>query len=162
MRLLVNLCIPLANTNQLWGLAWAALVFMTLQGLGYATIVAIVAGCIIMITGAGLLASAQPEAEERKFWDKAISRECKRYNLDEKFVLDAVDGKDPLGEIVKGHRWWDFLIMVVAAGVFIALACIATVPAIAINHFWFVVLIIACILSMVWVGWLLKKHTGFS
>ncbi|MCP4178735.1 MAG: EamA/RhaT family transporter [bacterium] len=154
--------IPLANTNQLWGLAWSALVFMTLEGLGAGTIVAIVGGSIIMIAGAGLISSAEPETEERKFWDKAIEKECKRYNLDEKFVLEAVDGKDPLSKVVRGYRWWDGVIVIAAVAVFVVLACFAVAPSMPVNIFWFVVLLVVCFSSMIWVGWLLKKHTNFS
>jgi len=154
--------IPLANTNQLWGLAWAALVFMTFKGLGFGVITAIIAGCIIMVIGAALLASAQPEIEEYKFWNKAILRECRRYNLNDEFVIDAVNGKDPLGKQVKGLRWWDFLILIVAVGIFVVLACGAVVPALVFSGFWLTVMVVACFGSLIWVGLLLKRYTAFS
>jgi len=154
--------IPLANTNQLWSTAWAALVFMTMRGFGVGTITAIISGVVVMVIGAALLASAQPETEERKFWNKAILRECKRYKLDKKYTLDAVDGKDPLGDKIKGLRWWDYLILVVAVGIFAVLACFAVIPPLPMNPFWLMMGIASLVVSLVWVGWLLKKYTGFS
>ena len=47
-------------------------------------------------------------------------------------------------------------------GVFVALAFSTVIPPLEVNHFWFIVLIFACISSLIGVGWLLKKHTGFS
>src|SRR5205823_8381627 len=44
--------IPLSNTNQLWGLAWGALVFGELSGLSGQARLLVIAGSLIMIAGA--------------------------------------------------------------------------------------------------------------
>jgi glucose uptake protein GlcU len=154
--------IPLANTNQLWGLAWAALVYRTFDHLGIGAIVTIIAGCLIMIAGAALIASAEASDEEQDHWANTIEKECKRYNLDKEHVFEAIKGGDPLAAHGHKHRWWDILIVIVAIGIFIALAFTAHVPQMVIDYFWLIILCICALVSMVVVGWLLHKHTGFS
>ena len=55
--------IPLSNTNQLWGLAWGALVFGEFAGLGATAQVLVVPGSLVMIAGA--VASALPKRRNR-------------------------------------------------------------------------------------------------
>src|SRR5579884_1200220 len=59
--------IPLSNTNQLWGLAWGALVFGELSGIGATAQFLVIAGSLIMIAGAAAISTAEaPELEDRK------------------------------------------------------------------------------------------------
>ena len=46
--------IPLSNTNQLWGLAWGALVFGEFAGLATGGRLLILTGSTIMIAGRGV------------------------------------------------------------------------------------------------------------
>jgi len=56
--------IPLSNTNQLWGLAWGALVFGEFAGLRAGMQVLIVAGSLIMIGGVVAISMSEaPQSE---------------------------------------------------------------------------------------------------
>ena len=154
--------IPLANTNQLWGLAWAALVYQTFDHLGIGAIATIIAGCLIMIAGAALIAGAEASDEEQDRWGETIEKECKRYRLDKDFVFKTVAGEDPLAKQGYKHEWWDGLIVVAATGIFVGLAFTAHVPPMVINYFWLALLFVCALVSMIIVGRLLHKHTGFS
>src|SRR5277367_6707250 len=66
--------IPLSNTNQLWGLAWGALVFGELAGLDRRHHLAILAGSAIMILGALAISSAAASAEEHASTNEALLR----------------------------------------------------------------------------------------
>ena len=54
--------IPLSNTNQLWGLAWGALVFGELNGLGLSAQLLVIGGSLIMIAGAIAISFAEAPA----------------------------------------------------------------------------------------------------
>src|SRR5271168_3432129 len=56
--------IPLSNTNQLWGLAWGALVFGELAGLDRAHQLVILAGSAVMILGALAISTAAASSGE--------------------------------------------------------------------------------------------------
>src|SRR5215469_4280644 len=57
--------IPLANTNQLWGLAWGALVFGEFTGTSFSGRLLVLGGSLIMIGGAAAIAFAEaPETEQ--------------------------------------------------------------------------------------------------
>src|ERR1019366_6818918 len=47
--------IPLSNTNQLWGLAWGALVFGEMVGLSLHAQALVIAGSLVMIAGAAAI-----------------------------------------------------------------------------------------------------------
>jgi len=154
--------IPLANTNQLWGLAWAALVYQIFDHLGTGAIATIITGCLIMLAGAGLIAGAEASDEEQDRWGETIEKECERYGLDRDFVFKTVAGEDPLAKEGYKHEWWDGLIVVTATGIFVGLAFTAHIPPMTINYFWLSLLSACALVSVVIVGWLLHKHTGFS
>ena len=56
--------IPLSNTNQLWGLAWGALVFGELAGADSQHKLLVIAGSVIMILGALAIGTAVASARE--------------------------------------------------------------------------------------------------
>jgi glucose uptake protein GlcU len=96
--------IPLSNTNQLWGLAWGALVFGEFAGLGETGRVMLIAGSLIMIGGATAINFAVAPKGERESWRAAMARECRRYGLDTGRVAAAVAGDDPLSHRRAGRR----------------------------------------------------------
>jgi glucose uptake protein GlcU len=57
--------IPLSNTNQLWGLAWGALVFGETRGAGT---LLIAAGSVVMAAGAWAISSAEAPQAEKDAW----------------------------------------------------------------------------------------------
>src|SRR5208337_1113241 len=102
--------IPLSNTNQLWGLAWGALVFGELAGFGKAAQAQVIVGSLIMVVGAVAISSAVAPESERAAVGEVMARECARYGLNLEQTASAQLGKDPLGAATGGRRWWDFLI----------------------------------------------------
>jgi drug/metabolite transporter (DMT)-like permease len=154
--------IPLSNTNQLWGLAWGALVFGELAGRTGATQVLVVTGSLVMIAGAVAISTAAAPASEQASWRAAMSRECARYRLDPASVEAAVKGDDPLSSKVLGRRWWDIPIVAAAVGVFIWLARGTSRPPMAMKSAWVVLLTLAMLTLLFVCGRLLWKRTRFS
>jgi hypothetical protein len=154
--------IPLSNTNQLWGLAWGALVFGELSGKGAAAQALIIAGSIIMIAGAVAISLAEAPASEQESWRASQWRESERYRLDPQPPQAAVPGEAPLAKQGASRRWWDVPIVVVAVGIFLLLARGAQRPPMTINLFWVALLALAMLGFLVACGTVLWKRTRFS
>lgn len=154
--------IPLSNTNQLWGLAWGALVFGELAARGSTTQALVIAGSLVMIFGALAISTAVASATEQISWRAAMSRECDRYRLDPAGVEAAVKGDDPLASENLSRRWWDIPIVAAATGVFVWLARGAVRPPIVLNRTWMVLLAMAMLAFLFVCGRLLWKRTRFS
>jgi len=154
--------IPLSNTNQLWGLAWGALVFGEFAGLGPAARALILAGSLVMIAGAvAISVAAAPEAE-RQSWRVAMRRECERYGLKEADVEAALAGGDPLAGTAPRRRWWEFIVVALAVGVFVWLGWHAERQPLEVDLFWLAVLSAASVAALLAGGWMLWKRTRFS
>ena len=153
--------IPLSNTNQLWGLAWGALVFGELAGQGRDVQTLVVAGSLIMMGGAVAISFAAPPDAERASWRKAVERECRRYGLDPARVAASQAGKDPLRGETPARRWWELVVVAAALGVFLWLAAGAERQPIAVNQFWMIGLSAASLLLLIVCGALLWKRTRF-
>ena len=154
--------IPLSNTNQLWGLAWGALVFGELAGLGFTAQALIVAGSLIMIAGAVAIAFAEARGAEQLSWSEAARRECDRYRLDLARVEAARQGNDPLSEEKPPRHWWEALVLLAATAVFVYLAAGARRQAIEVHLAWMAVLGALSIALLIVCGLLLWKRTRFS
>jgi glucose uptake protein GlcU len=146
--------IPLSNTNQLWGLAWGALVFGELAHADAAHRLLVMAGSLAMIAGAMAVSTAIATERESASTEEAMGRECDRYGLEREQVIHAFNGVTHESR----RDWWDWLILICAAGVFIALALKARVPALAMNYGWAAVLVVLLIASAVVCGWGLKAR----
>ena len=154
--------IPLSNTNQLWGLAWGALVFGELAGQGLAARVLVIAGSLVMIAGAVAISFAEPPESEQSSWRKAMERECRRYGLDVDRVAANLRGEDTLSREKSGRRWWEWGVFAAAIGVFVWLASGAERQPVTVNAVWMGVLIAASLAFLVAGGVLLWKRTRFS
>jgi len=154
--------IPLSNTNQLWGLAWGALVFGELSGKGGATQGLIIAGSIMMIAGAVAISLAEVPASEQESWRASQWRESERYQLDPQPPEAAAPGEDPVAKQGVARHWWDVPIVVAAVGVFLLLARGARRPPMAVNLSWTVLLALAMLGFLVACGRVLWKRTRFS
>jgi drug/metabolite transporter (DMT)-like permease len=154
--------IPLSNTNQLWGLAWGALVFGELSGKGAATQGLIIAGSIMMIVGAVAISLAEAPASEQESWRASQWRESERYHFDPPPPEAAAPGEDPVAKQGVARHWWDVLIVVAAVGVFLLLARGARRPPMAVNLSWTVLLALAMLGFLVACGRVLWKRTRFS
>jgi drug/metabolite transporter (DMT)-like permease len=154
--------IPLSNTNQLWGLAWGALVFGELAGHGGTTRGLVIAGSLISIAGAIGISVAVAPAAEQASWRAAMARECERYGLSLERLAASQAGEDPLARRARVHRWWDGLIVAAAVGIFVWLAIGTERPPIAMHAGWTAALVVAMLAMLVACGGLLWKRTRFS
>src|SRR5271156_6850127 len=152
--------IPLSNTNQLWGLAWAALVFHELAGADRQHKLLVLAGSIAMIGGAALISSAVASGKEHTSRNEAILRECTRYGLNYHKTMMAQAG-DEFGGREEKRRWWDYAIVLAATGIFIALGIRAVVPPLAMNLKWVAGLVVVLFSSLIAGGWSLWHRTRF-
>lgn len=153
--------IPLSNTNQLWGLAWGALVFGELATADKAHRVLVLVGSALMILGALAISTAVASSREHLSNNAALERECNRYGLDYLEVLAAQSGEE-FGSRHEKRRWWDVAIVLAASGVFLWLGIHAVVPSIAMNLAWMAVLGVVLIVSLAGAGWVLWRNTRFS
>ncbi|HEY0163262.1 MAG TPA: GRP family sugar transporter, partial [Edaphobacter sp.] len=153
--------IPLSNTNQLWGLAWGALVFGELSGADSKHRLLVLAGSVVMILGALAIGTAVASAREHTSHNEAVLRECDRYNLDYIKTLAAQAG-DEFGDRSERRRWWDYAIVAVATGFFIWLGVRAVVPPLSMNLMWVGVLGVILFVSLIIGGWTLWNRTRFS
>jgi glucose uptake protein GlcU len=152
--------IPLSNTNQLWGLAWGALVFGELAGTDTTHKLMVLGGSLIMILGALAISTAVAGEREHHSRNLAVERECDRYGLDYGAVLSAQSGSE-FGEGERRH-WWDYAIVTAAVAIFIWLGTQARMPEIAMHRGWLAVLVLLMVVSLVWCGLRLRRQTGFS
>jgi drug/metabolite transporter (DMT)-like permease len=154
--------IPLSNTNQLWGLAWGALVFGEFTSVTTSGRLLILVGSTIMILGAISISMAEPAPSEKEHWDRAMHRECNRYGLNSDSVAAVVAGNDPLADDKQQRRWWELVIMLVAAGIFVWLALGTRAQHIYVSMPWMIVLILGTMIPLGLVGTLLWRRTRFS
>jgi glucose uptake protein GlcU len=152
--------IPLSNTNQLWGLAWGALVFGELATADRPHKLLVMTGSAVMIIGALAISTAIASAREQTSTNGAVLRECQRYNLDYAQTLAAQSGEESGGGNER-RRWWDYAIILVATGVFVWLGAQATVPALAMNMRWIAVLSGVLLVSLLFGSWSLWRRTRF-
>lgn len=153
---------PLMNTNQLWGLAWGALVFGEFAGKGSLIRVLVIGASVMMIMGALAISFAAAPEQEHLSRAVAVKRECDRYGMDQTQVEASLAGDDPLASAAPSRRWYHFLIVICAVGVFIVLATNSVRVPFAMNMRWVVVMALAMLGSLVGCGYLLWRRTGFS
>ncbi|MFZ0742786.1 MAG: GRP family sugar transporter [Terracidiphilus sp.] len=153
--------IPLSNTNQLWGLAWGALVFGELAHADTAHRLLVVFGSLVMILGALAVSTAVATEKEHASTDQSLQRECNRYGLDYAHVLQAYSGA-PSRTNAPQRAWWDYAIIAAGVGVFIWLGVDARVPDLGMNFAWTAVLGASLIVTAVICVWGLWKATRFS
>jgi glucose uptake protein GlcU len=153
--------IPLSNTNQLWGLAWGALVFGELASADRAHLTLVLAGSSLMILGALAISTAVASSREHLSRNEALERECDRYGLNYREVLQAQSGEE-FGSRNERRRWWDFAIVIAATSLFVWLGVNAVVPPLAMNLRWLAGLSAILVLALVGGGWALWRQTRFS
>lgn len=153
--------IPLSNTNQLWGLAWGALVFGELAGANRTHLVLVLAGSVLMVLGALSISTAVASSRENLSRNRSLERECERYGMDYQEVLRAQSG-DEFGGRDERRRWWDVVIVAAATIVFLWLGVNARVPSLAMNGRWIAGLSMVLLASLLGGGWALWRGTRFS
>ncbi|WP_255460719.1 GRP family sugar transporter [Edaphobacter albus] len=153
--------IPLSNTNQLWGLAWGALVFGELAGADSQHRLLVIAGSVIMILGALAIGTAVASSREQTSNEEAVLRECDRYGLDYNRTLASQAG-DEFGGRDERRRWWDYAIVAAATGIFLWLGVKAVVPPLQMDLRWIGGLGVVLAVSLVAGAWSLWRRTRFS
>lgn len=152
--------IPLSNTNQLWGLAWGALVFGELAAADRLHLSLVVGGSLLMILGALAISTAAAGADEMSNRDAALRRECDRYGLDYSAALKAQNGEDAEGS--GKRRWWDWAIVAAAVSLFVWLGADAVVPPLAMRWEWVAVLCVTLLATLAAGCWALWTRTRFN
>ena len=153
--------IPLSNTNQLWGLAWGALVFGELAHMTDSHTF-IVGGSLIMIAGAVAISFAEAPADEQRHWQLAMERECTRYGLDRERIAAAVMGSETTSGPRSSRRWWELLIVAAAVSVFVWLGMLAERPSIEVHMGWLLAIVVASLALLVSAVIVLWKRTRFA
>ncbi len=153
--------IPLSNTNQLWGLAWAALVFRELNHASHTQQAMVIIGSLLMILGALSISTAAAGRNEHSSTQEALKRECDRYGLDYYRVLGEYSGTE-FDTRSQKRGWWDYVIVAGALAVFVVLGKMAARPAIEMNIRWAAVIGVLLVLTLGSCGWALQKYTKFS
>jgi glucose uptake protein GlcU len=152
--------IPLSNTNQLWGLAWGALVFGELAAADRLHLGLVVGGSLLMILGALAISTAAAGADEMGNRDAALQRECDRYGLDYDHALNAQNGGSVQGP--GRRRWWDWAIVAAAVSLFVWLGADAVVPPLAMHWEWVAVLCVTLLATLAAGCWALWTRTRFN
>lgn len=153
--------IPLSNSNQLWGLLWAVLVFHELEGGSPQIRAQVIGGSILMALGAIAIALSSATGREHSRWQSAAEREGQRYGIDAQYVQAGIEGREFQGG---GSRrtWIDILLVATVMGVFIVLGAMARIPRHQISLKWTLVLSSAMLAVLVASTIALWRATRFS
>jgi len=153
--------IPLSNTNQLWGLAWGALVFGELAGASRQRMIMVIGGSVVMILGALAISTAVASEQEQHATEEVVMRECDRYDLDRRKVALSQQGNE-LNRTAGAKRWWDYVIVLVSTGIFVWLGIHAAIPPLQMNLHWLGVLAGVMLLALSVGAYCLGKRTHFE
>lgn len=155
----IGRAIPLSNTNQLWGLAWGALVFGEFANTSVSMRVLVFTASAMMVLGAAGISSAAAPAREQDSCLRAITRECDRYRMNLGDTIRAFEGRgvdDP-----QKRPWWDFLILAGAVAIFVWLASDLRKPPIMLDHAAAFSLTTVTLAILLGCGWMLWRKTRF-
>jgi len=153
--------IPLSNTNQLWGLLWAILVFRELHGLSSNIYAEVIGGSILMAAGAAAIACSSTSENEYSSWKEAARRETELYGINPEYVMTRMEGRDV--DSNHGRRTWgDWLLIGAATAIFLGLGTMARVPHMEIQMGWLVGLSLAMLLVLFAAGLALWRVTRFT
>lgn len=139
--------IPLSNTNQLWGLLWAMLVFHELHGLTAHVYAEVIGGSVIMVFGSLAIASSSASGKEYASWQEAAQRETDLYRINPEYVASRGEGRELSAESL-GRTWVDWLIVAGATLIFVGLGAIAHVPHMQIQMGWLFALTAAMLVAL--------------
>jgi glucose uptake protein GlcU len=153
--------IPLSNTNQLWGLLWAILVFGELHGLGRGVYAQVIGGSLLMAAGAVAIAFSSATQGEYSSWKEAAQRESDLYGIAPLYVASRMEGKE-MNARSQGRGLVDWLLIGGATSIFVAFALMASVPAMELHWGWLAALTSAMLLVLVGGGVTLWRVTRFN
>lgn len=153
--------IPLSNTNQLWGLLWAILVFRELRGLGGNIYAEVIGGSILMAAGAVAIACSSTSESEYSSWKQAANREIRLYGINPQYVETRMEGRD-LESSGAGRGWLDWLLVGGATLIFVGFGSMARMPQMTLETGWLIGLSLAMLLVLLAAGFALWRVTKFS
>ena len=153
--------IPLSNTNQLWGLLWAILVFSELHGLSTNVYVEVIGGSLLMAAGAVAIACSSASESEYSSWKEAAQRETNRYGIDPDYVMKRMEGRDVDADSAR-RTWFDWLLVAGATFIFVAFGAMAHIPQMEIQMGWLIGLSLAMLVVLVAAGLALWRVTRFT
>jgi glucose uptake protein GlcU len=154
--------IPLANSNQLWGLLWGVLVFGELHGRSASTYVQVVGGSLLMMLGVGAIAFSSASGQEQSCWKEAAHREGRRYGIAAHDVEARMEGRHASGKAKTGRNIWDWLLVAIATAVFVFFATMARVPQISLHWGAMLLLSGASVVLLLFCGVSLWRTTRFQ
>jgi drug/metabolite transporter (DMT)-like permease len=153
--------IPLSNTNQLWGLLWAILVFRELQGLSTHVYAETIGGSILMAAGAVAIACSSTSEGEYSSWKEAADRETNLYGIDPAYVATRMEGRDVETQSA-GRSFVDWLLIGGAIIIFVGLGALARVPHMEMQMGWLFGLSLAMLVVLIAAGIALWRVTKFT
>jgi hypothetical protein len=153
--------IPLSNTNQLWGLLWAVLVFGELSGATSSVYTQVIGGSLIMALGAGVIAFSSVSRREHLRWEEAAAREGARYGVDPAYTRARGEGRDP-NATTHRRTWIDWVVVGAATATLVGFAAVARAPQLAIRWQWAAVLALVTLGVLVGCGVALWRTTRFN
>ena len=121
----------------------------------------VISGSAVMILGAVVISSAIAGQPEQSSALDVLRKDCERYGMDYSRVVAASRGEET-SRANDRRRWWDYLIVAAAVGIFVRLASWAAVPPIAMNLHWLPALAVVLIFSVTVCTWALWKTTRLS
>jgi hypothetical protein len=153
--------IPLSNTNQMWGLLWAVLVFGELRGVGRGVYAQVIGGSLLMAAGALAIAFSSANPAEYSSWKDAAQRESTLYGIEPSYVAARMEGKE-MNSQRYGRSMFDWLLIGAACLIFVGFAVMATTPRLELHWGWLATLTSAMLLVLVTGGLALWKTTHFN
>ena len=154
--------IPLSNTNQMWGLAWGALVFGELAHADAAHRLLVVIGSLVMILRRSRRHHRRRHREGKRIDARVAGpRVCPlRPRLRSRHPKPMPEKQS--ATTAESRAWWDYVILACAVGVFVWLGVNARVPALPMNFAWVGILVVILLTSAFAGAWMLWKKTNFS
>lgn len=153
--------VPLSNTNQLWGLLWATMVFGELRGMSWNIYAQVAGGSLIMAAGALAIAFSSATTDEYSSWREAAQRESDLYRIDAALVLARMEGRDQQATRIR-RTWVDWLLIISATLIFVAFGLMARIPQMNLQWGWLTALTAAMLLVLVGGGVMLWRITRFN
>jgi glucose uptake protein GlcU len=153
--------IPLSNTNQLWGLLLALLVFSELRGLTANIYLEVIGGSLLMALGALAISTSSASEGEYASWRRAAQRETELYGIDPRYVTARMEGSDvSAGEVRR--TWVDWMVIAGATLIFLGLGTLARIPQMEIHTGWLVLFAVALVAVLVAGATVLWRVTKFT
>jgi drug/metabolite transporter (DMT)-like permease len=153
--------IPLANTNQLWGLLWGVMVFGELRGAAHASLIQVILGSLVMAAGALVIALSSVSPGEHAQWERAAAALGERYGVDPAWTRARMAGGTAAAATLRRTRV-DWLIVGAATGIIAGFGVMARAPQIAVTWGWVTVLAALMLTMLVVAGLALWRTTRFS